>query len=134
MSQSFLPRVPHLLRLLLAAGAVEACAGNPLDAADVQAKAGKPHPTVIRFEENPIIRPDMLPGEDGVNICDPSLIRVPDWLGNPLGKYYLYFADHKGKYIRLAYADRLQGPWQNLRARHLEARGSRRGGQGGLRG
>ncbi|MEM9175636.1 MAG: hypothetical protein AAGC67_10410, partial [Myxococcota bacterium] len=25
--------------------------------------------------------------------------------------YYLYFADHKGDRIRLAYADRLEGPW-----------------------
>jgi hypothetical protein len=30
----------------------------------------------------------------------------------PLGAYYLYFADHNGKYIRLAYADKLQGPWK----------------------
>ena len=26
--------------------------------------------------------------------------------------YYLYFAHHNGKYIRLAYADRLEGPWK----------------------
>ena len=67
---------------------------------------------VVRFEENPIIRPDMLPGRDGENINGPSLIRVPEWLPNPLGRYYLYFADHHGDYIRLAYADRLQGPWK----------------------
>lgn len=30
----------------------------------------------------------------------------------PLGRYYLYFADHNGKSIRLAYADRLEGPWR----------------------
>ena len=30
----------------------------------------------------------------------------------PLGKYYLYFAHHKGKFIRLAYADSITGPWQ----------------------
>ncbi len=28
-----------------------------------------------------------------------------------MGRYYLYFADHKGSYIRLAYADDLLGPW-----------------------
>jgi hypothetical protein len=67
---------------------------------------------VVRFEENPIIRPDMLPGKDGENINGPSLIRVPEWLPKPLGRYYLYFADHHGDYIRLAYADRLQGPWK----------------------
>lgn len=69
-------------------------------------------PTVVRFKENPIIRPDMLPGKEGVNINGPSLIRVPAWLPEPMGKYYLYFADHKGRYIRLAYSDRLEGPWK----------------------
>jgi hypothetical protein len=47
----------------------------------------------------------------GDNINGPSLIRVPDWVPNPLGKYYLYFAHHHGKFIRLAYADQLAGPW-----------------------
>lgn len=54
----------------------------------------------------------MLPGRDGANINGPSLIRVPDWIPNPLGRYYLYFAHHGGTYIRLAYADRLEGPWK----------------------
>ena len=53
----------------------------------------------------------MLPGPAGKNICYPSLIRVPSWLPNPLGKYYLYFADHKGTYVRLAYANHVEGPW-----------------------
>ena len=47
----------------------------------------------------------------GTNIQGPSLILAPDWDGKPLGKYYLYFADHKGASIRLAYADDLKGPW-----------------------
>lgn len=76
------------------------------------ADEGVTTPTAVRFKENPIIRPEMLPGEDGANICDPSLMRAPEWLKKPLGKYYLYFADHKGAYIRLAYADRVQGPWK----------------------
>lgn len=45
------------------------------------------------------------------NINGPSLIQVPDWLPNPLGKYYLYFAHHKGEHIRMAYADDVRGPW-----------------------
>lgn len=53
-----------------------------------------------------------LHGSLGPNIQGPSLIRVPDWVPNPLGKYYLYFADHKGAWIRLAYADALTGPWR----------------------
>ncbi|MBO9570589.1 MAG: hypothetical protein J7497_00015 [Chitinophagaceae bacterium] len=64
-----------------------------------------------RFDKNPIITADML-GEEGDNINGPSLLKTPDWLKNKLGKYYLYFAHHKGKYIRLAYADDLKGPWK----------------------
>ena len=67
---------------------------------------------VIRLPNNPIIRPEMLPGRDGENINGPSLIRAPAWLAHPLGKYYLYFASHSGKYIRLAFADHLEGPWK----------------------
>jgi unsaturated rhamnogalacturonyl hydrolase len=68
-------------------------------------------PRAVRFQENPIIRPEMLPGRDGDNINGPSLIAVPSWVPKPLGKYYLYFAHHGGKYIRMAYADELRGPW-----------------------
>lgn len=67
--------------------------------------------TVRRFETNPLISPHAGP-KIGNNINGPSLIRVPDWLPNPLGKYYLYFADHKGPEIRLAYADNVTGPWK----------------------
>jgi hypothetical protein len=68
-------------------------------------------PDVERFPDNPIIVPEMLPGDDGADINGPSLIRVPSWIENPLGRYYLYFAHHIGDYIRLAYADDLAGPW-----------------------
>ncbi|GAB4462911.1 MAG: hypothetical protein OHK0029_30660 [Armatimonadaceae bacterium] len=67
---------------------------------------------VKRYFQNPIIRPEMLPGSDGTNINGPSLIRVPEWLPEPLGRYYLYFAHHNGTYIRMAYADTLAGPWK----------------------
>jgi hypothetical protein len=65
---------------------------------------------VRRFAQNPILYPDM-DARMGANLNGPSLIRVPDWLPDPLGTYYLYFAHHQGTYIRLAYADQLQGPW-----------------------
>lgn len=65
---------------------------------------------VERLVDGPIIRPEM-DGSMGSNIAGPSLIRVPDWIENPLGRYYLYFADHRGTYIRLAYANTLIGPW-----------------------
>ncbi len=46
-----------------------------------------------------------------VNINGPTVIRVPDWVTKPMGRYYMYFAHHKGSYIRLAYADSPAGPW-----------------------
>ena len=63
-----------------------------------------------RSKQNPIITSEMGHGIGG-NINGPSLIKAPDWLPNPLGKYYLYFSHHRGTYIRMAYADRLEGPW-----------------------
>jgi len=69
--------------------------------------------SLIRSSNNPIIYPEMENLEDkiGTNINGPSVISVPDWLENPLGKYYLYFAHHNGKYIRLAFANSPEGPW-----------------------
>ena len=64
----------------------------------------------LRFPTNPIITP-ALNESIGANINGPSLLRAPDWLPNPLGRYYLYFAHHQGAFIRLAYADALTGPW-----------------------
>ena len=65
---------------------------------------------VKRITTRPVIHPGM---DDslGNNITGPSLIRTPDWLPGPLGRYYLYFAHHNGKTIRLAYSDRIEGPW-----------------------
>ena len=66
--------------------------------------------TVERLSKTPIISyasSDTL----GTKINGPSLIRAPDWIRDPLGKYYLYFAHHDGKFIRLAYANAIQGPW-----------------------
>jgi hypothetical protein len=66
--------------------------------------------SVQRLPENPIIYPG-LEARIGNNVNGPSVIRVPDWLPDPLGRYYCYFAHHEGTYIRLAYADRIVGPW-----------------------
>ncbi|MEZ4656439.1 MAG: hypothetical protein R2911_02600 [Caldilineaceae bacterium] len=66
---------------------------------------------ITRFATNPIITPQMDP-TIGANINGPSLLRAPDWLPNRLGHYYLYFAHHQGLFIRLAYADALEGPWR----------------------
>ena len=64
-----------------------------------------------RLVDGPIVSAESDPSI-GENIQGPSLIRVPGWVEEPLGRYYLYFADHKGRYIRLAYADELAGPWR----------------------
>ena len=66
---------------------------------------------VQRFE-NGLIIPPLLSKEIGTNVQGPSLIKVPAWIKDPLGKYYLYFADHKGDRIKLAYSNTLKGPWQ----------------------
>ena len=76
-------------------------------------------PTVVRLAGGPIIVPNM-DARMGSNIQGPSLIRVPDWIDNPLGRYYLYFADHRGTYIRLAYADDITGPWRTHEAGSLK--------------
>lgn len=71
------------------------------------------NPTFVRSENNPMISPDMegLEGKLGENINGPSVIKVPNWVENPLAKYYMYFAHHHGKFIRLAYANNPTGPW-----------------------
>jgi hypothetical protein len=63
-----------------------------------------------RLAENPVITPEIHDSIDR-NINGPSLVRVPDWVSDPLGEYYLYFAAHDGERIRLAYTDELPGPW-----------------------
>ena len=65
---------------------------------------------VARFGENPLLHAGMDP-RIGTNLNGPSLIRVPDWVSEPLGRYYLYFAHHQGTFIRIAYADDVRGPW-----------------------
>ncbi|HLX63479.1 MAG TPA: hypothetical protein VKX17_19570 [Planctomycetota bacterium] len=95
------PIFPALFITLLAARCVLAAEANPV--------------TVTRLADNPIIRPEMMPKNDGEwsgNIDFPCVIRVPQWVEKPLGKYYLYFSAHRGTYIRLAYADNIAGPWK----------------------
>ncbi len=65
---------------------------------------------VTRLPNNPLLQvsndPDL-----AENINGPSLIKVPDWVEAPLGRYYLYFAHHQGKYIRMAFSDEPTGPF-----------------------
>jgi hypothetical protein len=72
-----------------------------------------------RLLSHPIVRPRM-DDRMGDNINGPSMIRVPPWIERPLGRYYLYFADHKGAYIRLAHAPSVEGPWRTHEAGCLD--------------
>lgn len=82
--------------------------------------AGRPAPIgARRLLDRPIVQPQM-DGRMGVNLNGPSLIRVPAWVRAPLGRLYLYFADHRGRYLRLAHADDLTGPWRTHEAGVLE--------------
>jgi len=68
-------------------------------------------PTVCRLLDCPIIHQALHPSL-GNNINGPSVIAAPPWLDAPQGRYYLYFAHHEGRHIRLAFADSLTGPWR----------------------
>jgi len=64
-----------------------------------------------RVPQNPLITVKSAPSL-GDNVNGPSVIRVPPWVKAPLGRYYMYFAHHYGRFIRLAYADSITGPWK----------------------
>ena len=78
----------------------------------LRAAGGSAPVQLQRIGDTPIVREEMLSGEDGASLNGPTMMRVPSWVKYPLGKYYLYFAHHAGKYIRLAYTDNLEGPWK----------------------
>lgn len=67
--------------------------------------------TASRLPQNPLISVASSTSL-GDNVNGPSIVRVPSWVKQPLGRYYMYFAHHTGTFIRLAYADSIQGPWK----------------------
>lgn len=69
-----------------------------------------PSPVAARFAQNPLITVGSAPSLGG-NVNGPTVIRVPEWVERPLGRYYMYFANHMGEFVRLAYADAVTGPW-----------------------
>jgi hypothetical protein len=56
------------------------------------------------------------PGTDGNNIMFGSIVRAASWHVTPLGTYYCLFGDHDGAYIRVAYANDVEGPWTVVEA------------------
>jgi hypothetical protein len=75
---------------------------------------------VTRLAEAPLIAADMfspaqiagLQPDALANINGPSILRMPDWAAGRRGTFHMYFAHHKGRSIRMAWADDLAGPWQ----------------------
>jgi hypothetical protein len=65
----------------------------------------------VRLKQNPLITTGTSKSL-GSNVNGPTVIRVPDWVPRPLGRYYMYFGNHIGEHIRLAYADAITGPWK----------------------
>jgi hypothetical protein len=69
--------------------------------------------TVQRIGNGPIVHPGNDPDDGEDNLMGAELVRVPKWVPNRLGNYYLYYGRHHHcPYIYLAYADKLQGPWK----------------------
>ncbi len=89
---------------VLAAALVLATSGRPVEGQGSVVRAR-------RFEQNPLITVSSSPTLGG-NVNGATVVRVPAWVQRPLGRYYMYFANHMGDFIRLAYADRLTGPWR----------------------
>ena len=98
-----MPRMPGSRLAWLVVGAALACATV------LQAQAPAPlNPR--RFATNPLITVSSSATLGG-NVNGPTVIRVPSWVQNPMGKYYMYFANHMGDFVRFAYADAVTGPW-----------------------
>ena len=80
---------------------------------------------VIRLNRsNPVIFRNLFPSNrrnDGNNIAAPSMVRIPGFVSsnrraNSSARYYLYFSDHDGDYIRMGYSSRVDGGFQLYRA------------------
>ena len=63
---------------------------------------------VRRFASNPLVNAS---STELANINGPSVIVAPSWV-RPAGRFYLYYASHDGRGIRLAVADAVSGPWR----------------------
>lgn len=98
------------------------CCVAPLVVISLAVATVLPQPRALRAQDIPPVRAQRLPQNPlvttkssptlGDNVNGPSVIRVPAWVQKPLGRYYMYFANHRGEYIRLAYADAVAGPWK----------------------
>lgn len=65
---------------------------------------------VTRLPQNPLITVSSSKTL-GDNVNGPTVVRVPAWVQRPLGRYYMYFANHMGTFVRMAHAPAVTGPW-----------------------
>ena len=108
MAISMLRRSETYALVLMLMGIVSGCAG------DTRADGSNRYWVARRSPNNPLLTASSsgIVAEHGFsNINGPSVIRVPSWIDDPLGRYYMYFAHHRGSFIRLAYANSIEGPW-----------------------
>jgi len=74
--------------------------------------------TVYDFElvgAGAVIAPNSEPGDP----ANPSVIRLPDWIApsdraDPNANYYMYYGSHTDHYIRMRWAETLDGPWSTF--------------------
>lgn len=99
------------LAVVIVSGSRVMFSEQPVVARAAQAPQPPPAVSVKRLATNPLVTVKSSATLEG-NVNGPSIIRVPDWVQKPLGKYYMYFANHRGYFIRLAYADAIEGPWK----------------------
>jgi hypothetical protein len=120
----FLERVFFLfLSLLLVSipGAAPSSA-EPKEPGSFQSDHGKVQVAVQRLNDGkPILTQEHFKAvgksSGGKNINGPHVIRVPEWVPkherpSRNANYYMYFANHGGSYIAMAYAENPVGPWK----------------------
>ena len=86
--------------------------------------------TVTRLTDTPLVAsgmfvPTALAGLEPdalANINGPSVLRMPDRAAGKQPAFHMYFGHHKGKSLRLAYAEWLEGPGRCIQTRSSRSR------------
>jgi|GEM_PF-853304 hypothetical protein len=58
-----------------------------------------------------VLHPKDLEYSPNEDLIHPTIVKTEGRIKNPLGKFYLYHAPHKHIATSMAYADRIEGPW-----------------------
>lgn len=71
--------------------------------------------TTTRLNDNQPIITKKMPIRDS-NMNGPSMVRIPSWIpasekADPDAQYYLYFASHWGRHIKMAWSSNIEGPY-----------------------